>query len=175
MTGAFMFPCLAGKAGMEDFTMRTRTQTLHRWTLVLPVATMMTTMALAGCKGKDDDTQAPAPPGPAASPMATGSSTPGTNPQTTTPGAAPGGPGGTMMNKPSTNPNGAVGDAIITAKVKSALIKDTIASTINVNTKSGTVVLQGKVANAKDKTTAISDAKQIEGVKNVIDHLSIKP
>lgn len=153
--------------------MRTPTLRSNRWAIVLPVAAMMTA-ALAGCNGKEE-AQAPTTPPTAASPAASGSSTPGTNPETTTPGAMPSGPGGTMMNKPSTNPNGAPGDALITAKVKSALIKDTIASTINVNTKSGTVVLEGKVANAKDKATAISDSKRIEGVKNVIDHLSIKP
>ena len=148
--------------------MRLLTNNSGRWAIVLPVAALMLTAALAGCKGKDEESATPTTP-------ASGASTPGTNPETTTPGATPGGPGGTMMNKPSTNPNGAPGDALITAKVKSALIKDTIAKSINVDTKSGTVVLGGTVANATDKATAIADAKKIEGVKNVIDHLAIKP
>lgn len=149
--------------------MQTPTNNSGRWAVVLPVAALMLTAALAGCKGKDEEAAAPA------TTPASGASTPGTNPETTTPGAMPGGPGGTMMNKPSMNPNGAPGDALITAKVKSALIKDTIAKSINVDTKSGTVVLGGTVANATDKATAIADAKRIEGVKNVIDHLTIKP
>lgn len=156
-----------------------------RWGLVLPLAALTLTAVLAGCNGKNDaDTTAPAtapaaapsPPGPMASPNATGASTPGMNPAAS-PGAAPGGPGGTMMNKTSQNPAGAPGDALITAKVKSTLIADTKvgAADINVNTKSGTVVLEGKQASAAAKTEAIADAKKIEGVKNVVDHLSVKP
>ena len=155
--------------------MRTPMNHSSRWALVLPVATLMMTTALAGCKGKEDEATVPATTPVTSAPSGPVASTPGTNPQTTTPGAAPGGPGGTMMNKPSMNPNGAPGDALITAKVKSALIKDTIAKSINVDTKSGTVVLKGTVANAADKATAIADTKKIEGVKNVIDHLTIKP
>lgn len=149
--------------------MQTPTNNSGRWAVVLPVAALMLTAALAGCKGKDEEAAAPT------TTPASSASAPGTNPETTTPGAMPGGPGGTMMNKPSMNSNGAPGDALITAKVKSALIKDTIAKSINVDTKSGTVVLGGIVANATDKATAMADAKRIEGVKNVIDHLTIKP
>ena len=155
-----------------------------RWSAALPVAAVVMTAVLAGCNGKNDaDTTTPANPStpPATStvppgPNATGASTPGLNPAGT-PGAAPGGPGGTMMNKPSMNPAGAPGDALITAKVKSTLIADTKvgAADINVNTKSGTVVLQGKQATAAAKAQAIADTKKIEGVKNVIDHLSVKP
>ncbi len=139
-----------------------------RLAVVLPLSAVVLTSLLVGCKGKDDaDNSASTAP-------ATGASTPGAHPGAS-PGTAPGGPGGTMMNKPTTNPAGVPGDMAITAKVKSALIKDTIASTINVNTKSGTVVLEGKTANATDKAKAVADAKKIEGVKNVIDHLSVKP
>ena len=152
-----------------------------RWGLALPLAALplaalALTAALAGCGSKDQtaDTTAPAPA--SAAPNATGASTPGMNPAAS-PGAAPGGPGGTMMNKPSMNPAGAPGDALITAKVKSTLIADTkvAAADINVNTKSGTVVLEGKQATAAAKAQAMADAKKIEGVKNVIDHLSVKP
>ena len=150
--------------------MRTSFLNKIRLSFALPVAALMLTSALAGCNGKEESAQ---PSAGSATPGASGSSTPGMD-AAGTPGAAPGGPGGTMMNKPSMNPNGVPGDMAITAKVKSALIKDTIAKGINVNTKSGTVVLQGEVANLKDKQTAIMDAKNMEGVKNVIDHLTVK-
>lgn len=154
--------------------MRTLNTTKTRWA-ALPVAALLLSTALAGCKGKEDDS-APVAPSTATSPTAGGTSTPGTQPAGT-PGAAPGGPGGTMMNKPSTNPNGATGDAVITAKVKSALIADTKvgATGINVDTKSGTVVLRGTVSSAAAKTAAIADAKKMQGVKNVIDQLAVKP
>lgn len=147
-----------------------------RWSLALPLAALTLTAALAGCGSKDQTAGTTPPASAPASPNATGASTPGMNPAGT-PGAMPGGPGGTMMNKPSQNPAGAPGDALITAKVKSTLIADTKvgAAGINVNTKSGTVVLEGKQATAAAKTEAIADAKKVEGVKNVIDHLSVKP
>ncbi len=154
--------------------MRTLTTTNKRWA-VLPVAALLLSTALAGCKGKDDEATTPPPPA-AATPTAGGPSTMGAQPAGT-PGAAPGGPGGTMMNKPSENPNGATGDAVITAKVKSAIIADTKvgASGLNVDTKSGTVVLRGTVSSAAAKTAAVADAKKMEGVKNVIDQLAVKP
>ncbi len=142
---------------------------------VLPLAAMMVASVAVGCKSDKDDS-ANVPP-PAATPNASGTSTPGTHPGTTTPGTAPGGPGGTMMNKPSANPMGTVGDGVITAKVKSDLIGDTRvgATSINVDTKSGTVVLRGSVKSAAAKQAALSDARKMQGVKNVIDQLSIKP
>lgn len=153
--------------------MRTLNTNKTRWA-ALPVAALLLSTALAGCKGKEDDT-ATTPPA-ATTPTAGGPSTPGMNPAGT-PGAAPGGPGGTMMNKTSENPNGATGDAVITAKVKSALIADTKvgATGINVDTKSGTVVLKGTVSSAAAKEAAVADAKKMEGVKNVIDQLTVKP
>ena len=149
-----------------------------RWA-VLPVAALLLSGALAGCKGNEDATPTTTPatsPMNSSTPTAAGSSTPGTDPSGT-PGAAPGGPAGTMMNKPSENPNGATGDAVITAKVKSAIIADTKvgASGLNVDTKSGTVVLKGTVSSEAAKTAAVADAKKMEGVKNVIDQLTVKP
>ncbi len=164
--------------------MRTLNTNKTRWA-ILPVAGLLLTGALAGCGNKSDDTATtPTTPTttPATTPMnsstptAGGPSTPGMNPSGT-PGAAPGGPGGTMMNKPSENPNGATGDAVITAKVKSAIIADTKvgATGINVDTKSGTVVLKGEVSSAAAKEAAVADAKKMQGVKNVIDQMTVKP
>ncbi len=154
--------------------MRTLNTNKTGWA-VLPVAALLLTGALAGCGKKADDTTPPPPPS-ATTPTAGGPSTPGMNPAGT-PGTAPGGPGGTMMNKTSQNPNGATGDAVITAKVKSAIIADTKvgATGVNVDTKSGTVVLKGEVSSAAAKDAAVADAKKMQGVKNVIDQLTVKP
>lgn len=158
--------------------MRTLNTNKTRWA-ILPVAGLLLTGALAGCGNKADDTTAPTTtpattPMNATTPTSAGPSTPGMNPAGT-PGAAPGGPGGTMMNKSSENPNGATGDAVITAKVKSAIIADTKvgATGINVDTKSGTVVLKGTVSSAAAKEAAVADAKKMQGVKNVIDQLTV--
>lgn len=147
-----------------------QTSHLARRSASLCLTALVAVSVLAGCKGKDEADNAPS------TAPATGASTPGVNPGAS-PGTAPGGPGGTMMNKPSTNPAGVPGDMLITAKVKSALIADTkvTARDLNVDTKSGTVVLGGKQATAEAKTAAIADAHKIEGVKNVIDHVSVKP
>lgn len=155
--------------------MQTLNTNKTRWA-VLPVAALLLSTALAGCKGKEDDAATPPPPPAVTTPTAGGPSTPGTNPAGT-PGAAPGGPGGTMMNKTSQNPNGAPGDAVITAKVKSAIIADTKvgATGVNVDTKSGTVVLKGDVSSAAAKAAAVADAKKMQGVKTVIDQLTVKP
>ncbi len=160
--------------------MRTLNMNTSRWA-VLPVAAVLMTGLLAGCGNKADDTTAPTTtpattPMNATTPTAGGPSTPGMNPSGT-PGSAPGGPGGTMMNKQSENPNGATGDAVITAKVKSAIIADTKvgATGLNVDTKSGTVVLKGTVSSAAAKDAAVADAKKMQGVKNVIDQLAVKP
>ncbi len=147
-----------------------------RFALVMPVGAIIMASVLAGCKGKEDETPATPAATQPATPMPSGPSTAGANPAGT-PGTAPGGPGGTMMNKASQNPNGAPGDAVITAKVKSALIADTKvgATGINVDTKSGTVVLRGKVKTAAAKQVAVADAKKMQGVKNVVDQLTVAP
>ena len=134
-------------------------------------ATLVVLSALAGCGNKSDDTGATPTPTTAPSPAPSQPTPPGPPP------AAPGGPGGTMMNKPSTNPNGATGDGVITVKVKSALIADPKvgATTINVDTKSNTVVLRGTVKTEQAKAAAEVDAKKIEGVSKVINQLTVKP
>ena len=93
-----------------------------------------------------------------------------------TPKEEPGGPGGTMMNKPSKNPMGALGDGEITLRVKNALIADTniAAHDINVDTKSQVVVLRGKQASQAQIDAAVEDAKKIKGVDKVINQLTVK-
>ncbi len=82
-----------------------------------------------------------------------------------------------MMNQPSTNPNGAAGDGLITAKVKSAIIADTKvgAHNVNVDTKSGVVVLRGNVKTEAAKAAAEADAKKMQGVTKVVNQLTVNP
>ncbi len=150
-------------------------RTLEKY-ILLPVAVAALGFSFAGCgnKGADSapDTSTPTASTPAPPPSAPSASPPG--PTASAPGG-PGGPGGTMMNTPSTNPSGAPGDAIITAKVKSALIADKKvgATTINVDTKSNVVVLRGAVPTAAGKAAAEADAKQTKGVSKVINQLTV--
>lgn len=136
----------------------------NRWA-AMSLAAMLTVALAAGCGPKTEEKTAD-------------TTAPATAPAAPTPGAPvqPGGPGGTMMNKPSTNPNGALGDAQITMKVKNALIGDTkvAARDINVDTKSQTVVLRGTQATPAAISAAVADAKKIEGVTKVVNQLTVK-
>lgn len=69
-----------------------------------------------------------------------------------------------------------VDDAMITAKVKTALIGDTRtkAHQINVDTKEGTVMLGGFVDSAQAKAAAGELAEAVTGVKSVRNNLGIK-
>jgi len=69
----------------------------------------------------------------------------------------------------------AVGDAEITAKVKSALIGDsrTKAYQIEVKTYKGVVSLGGFVASASEKTAAEDVAKNVEGVVKVDNGIKV--
>ena len=146
-----------------------------RFGATLPLVALFATPLLAGChKDNDDAATSSPPPVSAPAPAPTAPAGP-SGPAATT--ASPGGPGGTMMNTQSTNPNGAPGDTIITMKVKSALIADKSvkASAINVDTKSNTVVLRGTQPTQAGITAAMADAKKMQGVKNVINQLTVKP
>lgn len=170
---------MAGSASNSDAATRRDTHMnliCSKSLQAMPLAALMAVSVLTGCGSKKTDDTMPAPAAAPASPGGPIASTPGTNPDTSTPGTASGGPGGSMKNKPSMNPHGgAAGDGLITLKVKNALIASKIASGINVDTKSGTVVLRGSVKTAADKATAIADSKKISGVHNVLDQLAVKP
>lgn len=64
----------------------------------------------------------------------------------------------------------AVSDTWITTKVKSALLVDdsTPGMDINVETKDGVVSLSGTVATEAEREMAITKAKQIQGVREVM-------
>lgn len=68
-----------------------------------------------------------------------------------------------------------VDDAWITTKVKADLAADkaTKAHEIHVNTKSGVVVLTGKVASEAEKEKATADAKAVKGVVDVENQLTV--
>ncbi|HRQ06084.1 BON domain-containing protein [Nitrosomonas halophila] len=69
-----------------------------------------------------------------------------------------------------------IDDSVITAKVKAALIKDSIikSTDINVVTRNGEVQLSGFVESQTQVDRAIEIAQEVEGVKNVLDEMSIK-
>jgi hyperosmotically inducible protein len=70
----------------------------------------------------------------------------------------------------------AVGDAAITAKVKTALLADpdVKALRIDVDTKDGVVTLNGTADQQMAADKAVTIAKKIDGVKSVENKLTIK-
>lgn len=69
-----------------------------------------------------------------------------------------------------------IDDGVITAKVKAALISDPIieSADISVVTRDGEVQLSGFVENQAQIDRAIEVAQEVEGVKNILDEMSIK-
>lgn len=69
-----------------------------------------------------------------------------------------------------------IDDATITTKVKSALLKDSVVSglQINIETYKGNVQLNGFVDSQEQKERAEEIAQSVEGVKDVINNLSVK-
>lgn len=67
-------------------------------------------------------------------------------------------------------------DAAITTAVKSKLLADTTVGglRIDVDTKGGVVTLNGKVATRTEADRALTLARETEGVKNVIDNLTVR-
>ena len=70
-----------------------------------------------------------------------------------------------------------VDDATITTQIKSRFIenKDVDAASIKVETLNGTVMLSGFATDAKDKTTAESIARGVNGVKSVKNEIAVRP
>ena len=69
----------------------------------------------------------------------------------------------------------AVGDAALTAKVKTKFLADTAISglKIDVDTKNDVVTLSGTVPTAAEKRHAVEVARATDGVKSVIDNLKV--
>jgi hyperosmotically inducible protein len=68
-----------------------------------------------------------------------------------------------------------MGNAGLTAKVKSALLADKVAPgmDINVNSNGGVVTLLGQVASKTQKSRAVQVTKQVAGVKKVVNKLTV--
>lgn len=66
-------------------------------------------------------------------------------------------------------------DASITTSVKSKLIasSEVKGRDVDVNTEEGVVYLMGRVANSAEKSAAERIARNCEGVRNVVNHLSV--
>lgn len=69
-----------------------------------------------------------------------------------------------------------VGDAVVTGKVKAALVGDPMlkAREINVETYQGTVQLSGFVATREEAAKAATVARSIEGVTSVKNDIRLK-
>ncbi|SHH40671.1 BON domain-containing protein [Massilia sp. CF038] len=69
-----------------------------------------------------------------------------------------------------------IDDAVITGKVKAALVADPQlkATEINVETYKGTVQLSGFVSSAEDITKAVQMTRDISGVKSVKNDMTVK-
>lgn len=69
-----------------------------------------------------------------------------------------------------------IDDSVITAGVKSALLSDQTMKSLDVSvtTRKGEVQLSGFVDNGIQLAKAVDIAKGVDGVTNVIDHMSVK-
>lgn len=68
-----------------------------------------------------------------------------------------------------------VDDTVITSEVKAKLGDEKLVNTtrISVKTEKGVVYLTGAVATSDDRARAVSIAKNVKGVHDVVDHLTI--
>lgn len=71
--------------------------------------------------------------------------------------------------------SGPIGDAALTSKVKTIFLADPNISglKIDVDTKDGVVTLTGVVPTADDKARAVESARKTDGVKSVVDNLTV--
>jgi hyperosmotically inducible protein len=69
-----------------------------------------------------------------------------------------------------------IDDSVVTARVKSAMLADPTMKSLDVSvtTRKGEVQLSGFVESAVQLTHAVEVAKGIDGVSNVVNHMSIK-
>ena len=69
-----------------------------------------------------------------------------------------------------------IDDAVLTAKVKTALLKDPMVSglAVSVETFKGMVQLSGFVKTAAERERARKVADEVEGVTNVIDSIQLR-
>jgi osmotically-inducible protein OsmY len=86
-------------------------------------------------------------------------------------------PAGTPAQSVDNTTSDDVVDAVITGKVRAALLgtEDVKATELNVETRKGVVHLSGSVQTNADLDRAVHLARQVEGVKEVQNRLSVKP
>jgi hyperosmotically inducible protein len=84
---------------------------------------------------------------------------------------------GKAADAPDTSVTGAMSDMWITTASKVRLIADdqTPATSINVDTRNGTVTLFGTVPNAGAKAAAEAEVRKVDGVKSVRNELQVVP
>jgi hyperosmotically inducible protein len=111
-------------------------------------------------------------------PAATGTATPGETPAAQ--GTNPVSPSTTMpsdaMADKSKTPGAVIDDAVLTTKVKTALLADSDIQglSVNVETSKGVVTLNGAVNNQAQIDRATKITGQVGGVGSVVNNLTIK-
>ncbi len=133
---------------------------------------------LGGCQRNTDTGQSPNAGGAPATPPPAASPAPQTPPAAApdTSNAAPPSPPSSTAPDTSKSASEAVGDTVITGKVKAALLADSNVkgTDISVETNQGDVTLSGTVASQAQIDDAVRIARGIDGVKNVENKLTVK-
>lgn len=144
-------------------------KTLPNNSKVVIGAALLAVLFASGCERRtetpastDSTTSSPAP-----------SSAPAT-PETTPAAPTPTNP--TPPGEESKSAGAVIDDTVITTKVKTALLADSDIKglEINVNTAQAVVTLNGEVANQTQIDRAVKIAGEVEGVKSVVNNLTIK-
>jgi hyperosmotically inducible protein len=134
-------------------------------------ATLLTVLFAAGCERRAAE-EAPA---------STDSTITSPAPTTTPENTAPAAPSPTVENptppsEASQSAGAMIDDSVITTKVKTALLADSDIKglDVNVDTAQGVVTLNGAVNNQTQIDRAAKITGEVEGVKSVVNNLSIK-
>ena len=70
-----------------------------------------------------------------------------------------------------------IDDTVLTSEVKTKLGDEKLVNTtrISVKTERGVVYLTGAVGTSEERDKAVSIAKNVKGVHEVVDHLEVRP
>ena len=70
-----------------------------------------------------------------------------------------------------------IDDAVITTEIKGKLAGEKLlhATKVGVKTERGVVYLTGSVETAAERSQVVQIAKQVKGVREVVDHLEVRP
>ena len=70
-----------------------------------------------------------------------------------------------------------IDDTVITTEVKSKLAGEKFSTTtrVSVKTERGVVYLTGAVDTADERSKVVQIAKSVRGVRDVVDHLAVRP